>query len=118
MDAIFLIIFIIVAGGIIFSLVQGVVTWNKNNQSPILTIYSIVISKRENTSQHQYPNAGDVSGAHGFTTTTNTSYYVTFQMENGEKLEFSVPSTEYKMLVEGDTGQLTFQGTRYLSFEK
>ena len=28
------------------------------------------------------------------------------------------PGLEYGMLAEGDAGRLTFQGTRYLSFER
>ena len=30
-------------------------------------------------------------------------------------MEFSVSGREYGLLVEGDTGRLTFQGTRYLA---
>ena len=48
--------------------------------------------------------------------TSSTIYYVTFQVESGDRMEFSVSGTEYGMLVEGDEGRLTFQGTRYLSF--
>ena len=33
-------------------------------------------------------------------------------------MEFHVSGLEYGMLAEGDTGSLTFQGTRYLSFER
>ena len=66
----------------------------------------------------QHANSGDMSGAHGFHTTTNTTYYVTFQVESGDRMEFCVSGTEYGMLVEGDTGRLTFQGTRYLAFER
>ncbi|WP_330601554.1 DUF2500 domain-containing protein [Holdemanella porci] len=61
---------------------------------------------------------GDLSSAHGFHTTTSTSYYVTFLVESGDRIELCVSGTEYGMLVEGDTGRLTFQGTRYLSFER
>ena len=71
-----------------------------------------------NIKHDQYANAGDVSGAHGFYTTTNTMYYVTFQMESGDRMEFQVSGIEYGMLAEGDTGELTFQGTRYLAFER
>ena len=48
--------------------------------------------------------------------TTSTRYYVTFQVESGDRMEFSVSGREYGLLVEGDTGRLTFQGTRYLGF--
>ena len=39
---------------------------------------------------------------------TTTRYYVTFQVESGDRMEFSV-SGRYGLLV--DTGRLTFQGT-------
>ena len=112
------IIFIIVIGIIVFSLGQGIVTWNRNNQSPRSTVSAVIIAKRENITHHQHANAGDASGAHGFHTTTNTMYYVTFQTESGDRMEFQVSGTEYRMLAEGDTGRLTFQGTRYLAFER
>ena len=51
-------------------------------------------------------------------TTTDTSYYVTFQVESGDRMELSVTGSEYGMLVEGDEGKLSFQGTRYLGFER
>ena len=93
-------------------------TWNKNNQSPRLTVSVVVAAKRENITHHQHANVGDLSSAHGFHTTTSTSYYVTFLVESGDRIELCVSGTEYGMLVEGDTGRLTFQGTRYLSFER
>ena len=117
-NVMFPIMFIIVVGIIIFSLVRGIITWNKNNQSPRLTVSVVVAAKRENITHHQHANVGDLSSAHGFHTTTSTSYYVTFLVESGDRIELCVSGTEYGMLVEGDTGRLTFQGTRYLSFER
>lgn len=112
------VIFLIVFGIIIFSSIQGIATWNKNNQSPRLTVSAVVIAKRKNITYHQHANAGDASCAHGFHTITSTTYYVTFQVESGDRMEFCVSGTEYEMLIEGDTGKLTFQGTRYLLFER
>ena len=51
-------------------------------------------------------------------THTATSYYATFQVESGDRIEFLVSGTEYGMLAEGDSGKLTFQGTRYLNFQR
>ena len=79
---------------------------------------AVVVAKRENITRHQHAIAGDVSGAHGVHTTTSTTYYVTFQVESGDRMEFGVSGTEYGMFAEGDTGRLTFQGTRYLLFER
>ena len=49
---------------------------------------------------------------------TTSTYYVTFQFESGDRMEFSVDGSEYGLLAEGDTGNLCFQGTRYLSFKR
>ena len=49
---------------------------------------------------------------------TATTYYITFQVESGDRMELCIPSNEYGYLVEGDRGRLTFQGTRYLGFER
>jgi hypothetical protein len=47
---------------------------------------------------------------------TSTSYYVTFEVESGDRMELHVEGHEYGLLVEGDKGDLSFQGTRYLGF--
>ena len=112
------IMFIVVFGIIIFSIIQGISTWHKNNNSPRLTVPAVIVAKRTDVSYHRHANAGDMSGAHGFHTTSSTTYYVTFQVESGDRMEFHVSGLEYGMLAEGDTGKLTFQGTRYLSFER
>ena len=33
-------------------------------------------------------------------------------------MELSVPEYEYGLIIEGDYGYLTFQGTRFISFER
>ena len=48
----------------------------------------------------------------------STTYYATFQVESGDRMELRLSGAEYGMLAEGDRGRLTFQGTRYLSFER
>lgn len=118
MSVLFPIMFLLVFGMILFTAVRGIATWNKNNHSPRLTVPATVVAKREKVTQDQHGNAGDMTGAHGFYTTTSTTYYVTFQVESGDRMEFHVSGTEYGMLVEGDTGKLTFQGTRFLSYER
>ena len=117
-STLFPVMFILVFGIIIYTMIGNVKTWNQNNHSPRLTVPAKVVSKRMNVSHHQHMNAGDATGAHGFTTTTDTSYYVTFEMESGDRMELRVRGSEYGMLVEGDIGKLSFQGTRYLGFER
>ena len=105
-------IFVIVFAGILVILVKGIVQWNKNNHSPKLTVPATVIAKRTNVSHH--PHGGTDHPHHH----TSTSYYVTFQVESGDRMELHVAGHEYGLLIEGDHGKLTFQGTRYLGFER
>jgi len=43
---------------------------------------------------------------------------VTFQFDSGDRMELKMQGHEYGLLIEGDQGKLTFQGTRYLGFER
>ena len=83
-EVIFSLMSVIVIGMFIVVAVKGIGQWNKNNQSPRLTVPASVTAKRTNVSRHQHANAGDVTGAHGFHSTSTTSYYVTFQVESGQ----------------------------------
>ena len=106
MQVIMLLVFVLVLGSIIVTLIRGVGEWNKNNQSPKLTVPVTVVAKRSDVHR-------EIETMHTF-----TSYYVTFQVESGDRMEFEVSDMEYGMLAEGDSGELTFQGTRYLNFRR
>ena len=114
----FILFFIIFIVAVIFIIGSGLKTWHKNNNSPRLTVPATIKAKRVNVSHHSHPNAGDTTGAHGYHTTTSTTYYVTFEVESGDRMELCVNGSEYGMLAEGDYGQLSFQGTRYLGFSR
>ncbi len=117
-EIMFMLVFVFVIGVFVVNIVRGIRQWNKNNNSPRLTVDASVVAKRINVTHHNHGNAGDASGMHGYTTTSSTSYYVTFQVESGDRMEFHVDGSEYGMLVEGDLGKLSFQGSRYLKFER
>lgn len=117
-EMLFPIMFILIFIIIVFTFVKGIAAWFKNNNSPRLTVSARIVAKRQNTTHNNQPNAGDISGAHGFHTISSTSYYVTFQVDSGDRMELSVSGSEYGVLAEGDKGQLTFQGTRYLTFDR
>ena len=68
------------------------------NNSPRLIVEAVVVSKRQNYE-------------------TN-SYYLTFQFESSDRLELRVNGNIYGMLVPGDYGKLTFQGRRYIDFQR
>ena len=92
-------------------LVKIIGQWHNNNQSPRLTVEATVVAKRGHTTHHH--DAGNLTHSH-----SSTTYYVTFQFESGDRLELHVPHSQFGYLVEGDRGALTFQGTRFLGFER
>jgi hypothetical protein len=100
------IFFILVAGIILFTIIKGIKTWSHNNKQPRLNVDAVVVSKRLK-----------VSGG-GEDHSSSTWYYVTFQVESGDRIEFSVNGREYGQLAEGDVGGLDFQGTRYHGFTR
>ena len=107
--------FILVFGIIIFTLLKGVAQWNRNNQSPVLTVAANVVAKRIAVSRHHHAHSDNIAMNHD---SSSTSYFATFEVESGDRIELRVPDKEYGMLVEGDVGKLTFQGTRYKGFER
>lgn len=114
----FFFVFLLVILVFIVVIVRGIGAWDKSNSSPRLTVPAKVVSKRTSVSHHNHANAGDATGSHGYSTVYSTCYYVTFQVESGDRMEFSVTGSEYGRLAEGDIGKLFFQGTRYLSFTR
>ena len=115
---IFGVMFLLVFSIFIVILVKNLKQWKTNNRSPRLTVEAAVVAKRADVSHHHTANAGDITGAQGYSTMSSTTYYATFQVESGDRMELCVPANEYGMLVEGDRGRLSFQGTRFLGFER
>lgn len=98
----FLVVFAFVIGVFIYVLTKNASHERKNNNSPKLTTEATVVTKRTH-----------VWGDH-----SHTDYYVTFQVPSGDRMELEIPYSQFGYLVEGDKGQLTFQGTRFLNFER
>ena len=93
MSLMFPLMFLLVFGMIAFTIIQEIRRWNKNNKSPRLTVEAKIVEKR-------------------------TDYYVTFEVESGDRMELELQGQEYGLLVEGDKGKLHFQGTRFLDFQR
>ncbi|MEA3318660.1 MAG: DUF2500 domain-containing protein [Bacillota bacterium] len=106
------IVFVLIIGVILVSVFQGIDQWHKNEQSPRLSVPAIVTSKRIDVTKRSNMNN------HHHSSSVHTSYYVTFEFESGDRSEFHVSGKEYGLLSEDDKGVLSFQGTRYLGFER
>lgn len=112
LSGIFPVIFVIVIGVILFQVFKGIGEWSYNNKQPVLTVKAQVVSKRNHVSRSAHHHNDHVHHH------TDTTYYVTFEVESGDRMELRVSGKQYGLLAEGDLGQLTFQGTRYHGFER
>ena len=106
-----LLIFAVVIGIFISVLVKNISRNRKDNNSPRLTVEAKVLAKRHDVSRHH--SAGEHHHHH-----YHNSYFVTFEVPSGDRIELQLQGHEYGLLIEGDRGKLTFQGTRYLGFER
>lgn len=97
---------LLIVSFIVVVIVKSIGEWNRNNNSPRLTVPAVVVAKRMKVSGG--------SGDH----MSSTSYYATFQVESGDRMELHMSGTEYGLLAEGDRGSLTFQGSRYIEFKR
>ncbi len=104
-------IFAIIIIGIIFTIITVAKQGIKNSQSPVLSVDAKVVAKRTDTTTHMDTIDDGIN-----TSSSSTWYYATFEVESGDRMEFSIRGDVYGMLAEGDSGKLKFQGTRYLGF--
>ena len=85
---------------------KGIAQFIENENYTVLTIPVTIVDMRRKPHHHHHKH-----GHHH-----SHSYHVTFEMENGERLELRVKRYEYNELSIGDRGMLTHQGTRYQGF--
>lgn len=89
-----------------FIIAKNIGQFIENENSPVLTVSAMIVDMRRKT-HHNH------SGNHHH---HSHSYHVTFELDNGERLELRIKRNEYNELSIGDRGMLTHQGTRYQGF--
>ena len=104
----FYIMFVLFIAVFIFAFVKIIGEWIHNNNSPRLSVDARIVGKRMAT--HHHHSNGHHHHSH--------SYHITFEVQSGDRMELRVPKSEFGLLAEGDEGVLSFQGTRYLGFER
>ena len=112
-EGMFTLVFVLVIGLFIYAVVQAIARKQKNDASPRLTVLARVVSRRQEVTHHARNMNDGV-----YHTSSTTRYFVTFQVESGDRLELQLDGSEFGMLAEGDEGRLSFQGTRFLDFQR
>ena len=75
-----------------------------NRAAPLLTASAFVVDKRSQVGGNEY---GSV-----------TAYFVTFELEDRQRIEIPVTGGASGQMVIGDRGILTWQGTQFHSFQR
>jgi len=118
--SIFMIVFVfavlVIIGAVIALVAISVSKKKKNDAYPVLTVHAVLVSnyRREHTTM--MPNAGDVTGAHGYTNVSSDRYDLAFRTDAGYMLYFTVYQDVCGSISEGAGGLLTYQGERFFSF--
>jgi len=100
------VIFVLIFGAISFAILRALLRWGRNTVAERITVPALVLAKR-----------GQLRGGSS-DTSASTFYFVTFEIEGGERIEFPVAGKVYGTLLERDRGQLSYQGTRYKGFDR
>lgn len=112
-EGMFTLVFVLVIGLFIYAVVQAILRKQKNDASPRLTVQARVVSRRQEVTHHARNMNDGV-----YHTSSTTRYFVTFQVESGDRLELQLDGSDFGMIAEGDEGRLSFQGTRFLEFQR
>ena len=101
----FVIVFCLIAAAFAVTLFKSVHKSAHNSRSPVLSVRARVVSRRD-----EFHGRHDMRGY--------TDYFATFEVESGDRMELSLSGEEYGLLAEGDVGKLTFQGAKFVSFDR
>ncbi|MCM3749392.1 DUF2500 domain-containing protein [Paenibacillus pasadenensis] len=118
MNIMFTIVPIIIGIGFIFifaMIIASAVKWARNTNSPVNTVYATIISKRTEVSGSSGSHFNNSIHTRG---STRTHYYVTLELENGQRQEFLDVKKLYGLVVEGDEGYAQVQGEWIVAFER
>ena len=99
-SVLFVAVFLLLIGVVVFVIVSNIARAARDRASPRLTVQAHVVTKRAQVWNHY------------------TYYYATFEVESGDRMELSLDGEDFGLLAEGDAGELTFQGGKFLSFER
>ncbi len=91
----------------------------KENKAPRLTVDAKVLSRRTQVGRTGTLSRGDMEAGPVMAPGNNyTQYFITFEMESGDRMELAVNRNDFGLIVDGDRGKLTFQGTHLVQFDR
>lgn len=104
LDILCFVVFFLALSALVVYLFQHFTQWQRDRMAPRLSVGADVVSKRSD----RFIPTDDAP--------PNGDYFVTFEMEGGDRMELKLPGRDFWRIAEGDFGKLTFQGSRYIAF--
>ncbi|MDR0848854.1 MAG: DUF2500 domain-containing protein [Propionibacteriaceae bacterium] len=103
------VVFVLIVVGLVLGIAgsRGRRQRRLNMKAPLLNSPARVIDKRT-----------AVAGSGGEYASTSTSYFVTFELPDGQRLELAVDGHVTGQIVAGDAGTLYWQGTWFKGFQR
>ncbi len=81
--------------GILFAIYKGLAQRSRDNASPLLTVPAVVVAKRQEVRRSE--------------NSASNAYYLTFEVQGHDRVEFPVLGQQWGTILEGDRGRLTYQ---------
>ena len=106
MGILFFLVFLFTLAMMVFTVVRTMSAKKQNDREPMLTVPAVVAAKRTDFYRYRGTSGG------------STLYFVTFQVQSGDRLELNLSGREFGLLREGDRGSLTFRGKEFLDFTR
>ena len=100
-----------------------IIAWLAIITASVLAIISVIYRRRKAQAERRQAAAQIVSmerrvQPHRTSNYVEVQCFAIFRLMEGQEMAFRIPEVEYARLSEGDTGELTWQGTRYLFFSR
>ena len=106
MGIMFFLVFLFTLAMMVFTVVRTMSEKKQNDREPMLTVPAVVAAKRTDFYRYRGTSGG------------STVYFVTFQVQSGDRLELTLSGREFGLLREGDRGSLIFRGKEFLDFTR
>jgi Protein of unknown function (DUF2500) len=105
-------VFAAILGTVAYQLIRKARQSSRNDALPVLTAPATVSGMRTNT----IAQPADINPK--YKVEPSTKFFARFRLHDSQSLEFELSNEQFAPLAEGQQGTLTYQGTRYVGFEK
>ncbi|MBR3706775.1 MAG: DUF2500 domain-containing protein [Firmicutes bacterium] len=105
-----IIVFLLFAAWPLYLTIKAEYRRYKNNHAPEIKVNATAVKKSVTSDNIQYTNWAMRDGG--------TVFYGTFLTEDDKTVELYMNGQKFVSFEEGDTGELWYQGTRFLEFKK